>query len=299
VSSTFRGLRDRLRGWVPVWLQNRPGLQVGFSILYTWALVLDVALKWCVEGVYCWWPGYSLGAAPNEVDPSGTMGLVAQSRGLLQGPSESNAAFTARSIGWIDDAEASGSAEILAKQLQAFLTGAGTLGVGVRPTVRVVDRNGNWVIANPDGTITFTSAAWDWDEVSGWVDAVGFQSASTVEGYWSDLWIVIAPDPFARYTGLFADPAWLANAFQGPVAAGGGLGHDVPRVYVDGVLNLIATWKGAHTYVRAVIWAVDTTTFTPGTPTADGTYGNNLKMSGATGGDARAASGRYWIPGNG
>lgn len=298
MSSTFRGLRDRLRGWVPVWLQNRPGLQVGFSILWTWALILDVALKWCVEGVYCWWPGYSLGAAPNEVDPSGTMGLVAQSRDLLQGPNESDEAFAARSLAWIDDAEAKGSAEIMATQLQAFLTGAGSLGAGVKPTVRVVDRNGNWVIANPDGSITFTSAPWDWDEATGWVDGNGYQTPLTVDGYWSDLWIIVAPDPFARYTG-FDDPAWVANAFLGSAGAGGGMGHNVPRVYADGVLSVIAACKGAHTWIRAIIWAGDTTSFTPATPTADGSFGNNSTVSGLTGIPARASSGRYWIPANG
>ena len=145
--STFRGLRDSLRSFVPIWLQNRPALQVGYKILYAWALILDVLLKWAVEGVYCWFPGFSLNAGPNQVDAASTAlpFSSADPRNILQGPGESNESYAARLVAWRQDWEAAGSAEILAQQIQSFLVGAGTLGAGVLPIVRVVDRAGqNW-----------------------------------------------------------------------------------------------------------------------------------------------------------
>ena len=72
-----------------------------------------------------------------------------------------------------------------------------------------------------------------------------------MDGYWSDLWIVVAPDPFPRYSGT-SDPAWLASAGQVGGGAGGGIGHNVPRVYVDGVLA-----DRRHVEGRSRLGAVD------------------------------------------
>jgi hypothetical protein len=67
----------------------------------------------------------------------------------------------------------------------------------------------------------------------------------------SDIWIVLyvtdARWPF--YYRASIDPAFIAAWGAGTL----GTGHQVPREAYQGVMNIIADMKGAHTYVQAVI----------------------------------------------
>jgi hypothetical protein len=286
-----RLLRNALAGMVPPWLANRAGLNTGYKVLYTVALLGDTLIETSWEGLLATFPGVGTLTA---------LDLHAQSRGLLQGPNEPDASFVQRLIAWLVTWEQAGSAEILAQQIQIYMIGQGTLGTGVMPVVRIVDRNGNWVIANSDGTITTTSAPFDWDETLGWVDDVGQNPGATVSEWWSDMWIVIAPPTgsspiYPLYTST-SDPAWLAN-FNGPKTLA--CGHQAPLNVVNGIDTLIATWKGAHVWIRCVIWPGDSTSFSPSTPTADGTFGNFSKNVGGTQVQGRNATARYHIPPNG
>lgn len=283
-----RLLRNAINSVVTNWMANAPGINTAFKYLYTVALLGDCLLEQAWEGF--------LAALPGVGTPTANP-LIAQSRGLLQGPNEPDASFIDRLIAFLVAWEQAGSAEILAQQIQSYLCGQGILGAGVYPIVRVVDRNGNWAIANADQSTTFVSAPWDWDEVTGADDGKMAQPPVVLETWWADMWIVVAPPSgstpiYAYYTGT-SDVHWLANF--GPNAKLGG-GHQVPLSVSNAIIGLIATWKGEHSWFRAVIWATDSTSFSPSTPTADGTYGNWCKNVGGVMTPGRSSSARYWIP---
>jgi hypothetical protein len=284
---SVRGLRDGLKAIVPNWLANRPGLHVGFKFLYSIALMCDVMLEVALEGIRATWPGKGTNTA---------LALVGQGRGILRGENESNSSYATRLRAWLTTWQNAGSAEVLAQQIQAYL--------GNNPVVRVVDRSGNWVTANADGTTTFqVDTAWDWDSVSNPERA----------GWWSDLWITVTPSEWPVYAGGLADPAFVA---AWGTTTGFGLGHEVPRASVDAILNLVHTWKGAHTWLVAIIWILPANgfgpLFVPGnlglTGNPDGRWGNwSYNVSGvqrpirttAPGLTSGSGSVRYWVPSEG
>lgn len=270
----------------PRWLKQPKWMRV----LYSHLKPLDRIMNAMIEGVAATWPGVGTATA---------LPALGQSRGIIQGPNEPNAMYEARLINWINAWNGAGGDDWLALNIQGFLTGAGSLGAGILPTVRVVHRNGQWTIAQPNATITFASSPWNWDGVNGWVDDVGQKPPATTANYWSDTWIVVAPDPFTRYTGT-SDPLWLATAGQVGGGAGGGtgIGHDVSRAYVDGILAICkaTAWRPPHTWLRSIIWAGDTTSFSPAlfVTNPDGNYGNANKNVKGVAVPSRASSARYW-----
>ena len=285
--SQFRGFRDSLRSFVPIWLQDRPAFRNGYKILYVLALLVDVALKFVVEGVYCWYPGYSLGVPPGtQVDASTALPLIGRSRGIIRGQADSDVTFAARLIRWLDDWEAAGSSEILIAQIQAYL--------GNSPAVRIVDRSGFWVSIDSSGNITTATAAWNWDGTSHPGRAV----------WWSDLWIIVYPTewPITGTSLASLVGVWGNNDAATQI----GTGHQVPRGAVDVILGLLDTWKGAHCWCEAILWSYDSTLFVPGAPVSgdpDGTWGAWGKVVGGVLVPARtgATDGRvrYWVPANG
>ena len=277
----FRGLRDALRAFVPIWLQDRPGFRNGYKFLYMAALLGDIAITWMVQAVYAWLPGYSLGVTGLAVDPSSALPLVGQGRAIVRGEIETDASYAARLVTWLTTWEAAGSAEILASQVQAYLANT--------PTVRIVDRAGNWVTIDPSGHITTTSAAWDWDSVSNPERA----------GWWSDLWVIVYPCEWPITGTNLASLVGAWGTYQGV-----GTGHKVPRAQNDAIRAIVAQWKGAHVWVEAIIWSYDATLFVPGAPVSgdpDGTWGNWSKYVGGVQVPARLNDGRvrFWIPNGG
>lgn len=297
------GLRGTLVNIVPNWLSNRLGLNVGFRILWVFAYIFDWVIQYFVEGLQASLPGIGTDTA---------LPLIGQSRGLIQGRVETNASFVRRLIAWLATWTKAGSAIGLATQLQIYL-GGDTL-------VRVVDRAGNFVSVGADGIPNFfLDSSWDWDSLSATPGAFG----------WSDTWIIIYADPpYGTYTSL-ADTDWIAQWGVGdsfiPIPSAGnpytpqsalgasnpgdagfqlGTGHKVPRNERSAILQLIQTWKGAHTYVQAVIWSTDSTLFVPGSlgipGNPDGTwgqwgYGVSLWAPARTQATAGGTV-RYWTP---
>ena len=263
-----RGLRNSLLSLVPNWLSNRPGLNTGFKWLYVMALMGDCMLEAALEGVRASWPGKG---TPDALP------YIAQGRGLVQGETESNTAFEARLIAWRTTWQNAGSDEILALMIQSYL--------GNDPTVTIVNRAGVWVTAAPGGMTSMTTAAWNWDGTSG----TDTYSAAQVAGWWSDIWIIVYPCEWA-----------IEPTTSGTLDAAHGIDHMVtPSPTVDAILGLVRTWKGAHTFVRAIIWTYSATAFTPANPTADGNYGNWYKMVNGVAVQSRNTSARYWEPGGG
>lgn len=269
--TNFRSILARL---VPSWMGNRLGKNVGFKFVWSMFVPLDIAADAVLQGVNDWGPG-SPGATPTALP------LIGQSRGIVRGEAESDESYARRLRAWLDTWEDAGSSQGLALAIQSYLANT--------PTVRIVNRAGFWVSVANDGTITTATAAWNWDTVSN----------PERSGWWADLWIIVYPCewPVADTVGATADPSHDVE----------GMGHLVPPAAVDAILGLVEQWKGAHTWVEAIVWSYDATLFDPadigaaGNP--DGSWAYPCKYvagayvparTGAT--DGRA---RYWQPRNG
>lgn len=276
-----QGWRTTLANVVTNWMSNRPKANVGFRFLWSLILPLDLQMAAIWQAVNNWAPG-SPGATPTALP------YIAQARGRLQGPTEPDDAFAARCRSFIDDWELCGSSQALALEVQAYLCGQGSLGAGVYPVVRVVERNGDTATANADWSVTFGTVSWTWDSLGGWVDDVGYNLPSVVVGWWSELWVVIQ-DPYTHYAS-FSDPAWLAAWNSGEQT----FDSLTPQEVVAGVQSIVDTWKGRHMYVRNISWVTDPTTFAP-----DGYYGNSSFSSGHSSGYARNPAFSYWEPAQG
>jgi len=276
----YSGFRQSLKTLVPKWLQDRPGFRVGFSVLYSFAALLDFVFQQAFEGFSAPWPGYGTPTA---------LPLIGQNRGMIQGETETVAAFSARLISWLVAAENSGSSELLVSEIQAY--------IGNTPTVRVVDRSGNWVSIAPNGAITKVaagSAAWVWD----WDSLSNPERNVPSRPWWSDLWIIITPSEWA-VTGT--NLAALAAIWPQSNGNGVGLGFAITRTAVDAISQIVSYRKGAHTYVEAIIFSFDATLFDPNTVNSgnpNGTWGY-WAYSATRGGTlipTRSASARYMIP---
>lgn len=271
---SVRLLRDSLRSVVPNWLANRPGFQNGFTTLYAVAQLLDVMLENTVQGVRFWMPGYS--TIGNGYDPTSALPYHGRARGILQGEAESDASYGSRLVRWFDTWRDAASSEVLGGEIQAWL--------GNTPMVRIVDRRGFWVTVNTDGTITtgFGTWTWDWDS----------KSNPERSGWWSDLWIIVYPCEWSKTPNLGtrkADPHDTA------------FGHYVDPNAIDAILSLVHTWKGAHSWVVAIVWSYDSALFDPAVPhptgNPDGWWGKWGKDDGSGNRiSARNNSCRYWTP---
>ena len=247
-------LRATLATYVPTWLANVPGLRQLYACVWTVALLGDCLREIGWEGQLAAYPGVGTPTA---------LPYIGASRGLVQGPNETDVAFGLRARQWLSAVAEMGNAEGLVTQVQTYLVGQGSLGAGVYPVVVFVDRNGDTTTANADQSITFGSVSWDWDDLGGWVDGVGFNNTATVSGWWSDGWLLIE-DPYTHYTG-FADANWLAAWNSGDQT----IDSLTPQSVVSAIEAIVDTWKGAHTYVRCIVWTAPSTSFSP-----TGFYGN-------------------------
>lgn len=263
-----RGFRDSIRSFTPKWLQNRPGLNVGYKVLYALCAILDIMVEVTLQGLQSWLPGVGTPTA---------LPLIGQSRGIIRGEAEADAQYSARLHAWLDTWANAGSSETMAQQIQAFL--------GNTPMVRIVTRSGFWVTLASNGTFSTTTAPWNWDGVSNPERA----------GWWSDLWIIIYPTEWAV--------AGTIGATADPIHDVEGVGHLVPRAAVDGILAIADQWKAAHTWIEAIVWSYDATLFDPASPVfgdPDGTWGNWALTDGSGAmNPARNASARYWVPSRG
>jgi hypothetical protein len=266
---SVKGFRDSFRSYIPNWLSNRPGKNVGYRLLWSLIAPLDKMMQALDEGAQAPWPGVGTPTA---------LPYIGRSRGILRGESESDDSFTARLQNWLDTWKNAASDVVLAGQIQAYL--------GNTPMVRIVDRSGRWTTLAADGTVTTSSATWDWDS----------HSNPERADFWSELWVIVYPPEWA-ITGT--DLSALVGVWG--AGTGVGTGHAVPRTAVDAILSLVGLWKGAHTYVRAIIWSYDAALFDPANPGSlpDGWWGQWSKDVAGHRRPSRSSSARYWVPRNG
>jgi hypothetical protein len=115
---------------------------------------------------------------------------------------------------------------------------------------------------------------------------VGVAPAFT-RAFWSDFWVVIYPSTYPQGTSIT------------PLT-----GQIVPATSRNAILAILAQYKGAHTWCRAIIWSYNATLFDPANPSAagnpDGTWGNESKIVAGSQVPARnIVDARYWIPNDG
>jgi hypothetical protein len=258
-------LRDAFAAYVPLWLSDRVGRNVGFRVIWTFAAACDANLEVLVRGIQAAWPGVG--------DPS-ALGAVGASRGIVRGLGDTNATYATRLLGWLGQHSLRGSSRELARQVQAYLPH--------RPLVRVITRWGWWTSIDSAGVITTTTAAWDWDSVS------NPERNTAAAPWWSDLFVVIYPDPYAKQASLGS----------GLVAGGTneGFGHKCPIEQYDALAAILAEWKAGHSRVRAVIWSPDPTYFVPGgVNVPNGRWGQwSMDVAGVREVSSRFSDCRFW-----
>lgn len=239
-------IRDLVREMVPWWLSDRhhsSGKTVGFRIVWTLVASLDDYLDWLLAGLQASWPG---------VWNSSALPLIGRSRAILRGEADTNDEYVAKLRAWLEKHAQAGSMRQLAIELHEYLAD--------HPRVRIINRGGRRVTVAADGSITTDDITWDWDSVS------HPERAS----WWSDMWIIVDPDPWA-YEGT-----WGSGGTWGDEGSELGFGHAAPPETVDAVKGLIAQWKAAHSRVRALIWTTDPDLFDPSDPDTmpDGEWGS-------------------------
>jgi hypothetical protein len=229
---SIRKFRDSFHEHVPAWLQNVPGLDVGYRLLWSLVAPLDALFETAFQGVLSGRPGYNPTA----------FGLIGRSRGIVRGADDTDDEYAARLRAWLDTWRQAGRAECLARQLHEVLPG--------RPRVRIVSRLGTWVTVSALGVASWLEGvSLNWDSLS------HPERTSDVASWWSEMWIIIE-DPWDYSGATIGDAGLLSGRTTG-------LGHLCRQEDVDLVKGLILQWKSAHTYVRAVIWSKDPTDFDP------------------------------------
>lgn len=262
---SVKGFRDGLIHYLPAWLSPRPGKINGYAFVWCMIAPLDALIEVTLQGVRA--------KFPQLADPS-ALPLIGRSRGIPQGIGEPNSVYATRLLTWLDDWTRSGSEAIGLRMLQSYL--------GNHPTVRFITRAGRYTSIAPDGTVTATSAAWDWDSAS---------SPSRADR-WADMWIVVYPTQWAV--------AGTVGATQDLIFDGDAVGHAVSGAQAGDILSIVRDWVGAHIRVEAIVWSYDSSLFDPSSPSApgnpDGTWGDWARTVGGAMVPARNPNCRYWIP---
>jgi hypothetical protein len=261
------------------WLANKPQGNVGFSTMWAGALVLDSILETARQGLIAPWPGYGTPTA---------LSMIGQMRQVVQGIGESQSAYAARLRAWLDTATNWGSDTDLAQAIQSYLQ--------TDQRIRIVDRSGNWTTLNSDGSVSFTTGtSLNWDSISN-----PWRSTN-----WSDIWVIIYDVPVTAFPLYNAAPGFAQWVWGQP---GGVLnpnssrwGHKATNANVAAISQLVKLHRGAHTFLRSIIWSYDATLFDPNNLLSlpDGTWGNWSKTVNGVRVQSRSTSARYWDPSNG
>jgi hypothetical protein len=221
------GLRSILPKIIPNWLANRIGKNAGFRFLWVMACTIDFFIQAMLEGFRAPLPG---------VGTSTALATIGQSRGLLQGISETADAFIVRLQNWIAIAKTQGSQMGIVTQMHAYLG----LSAG---TISVINRAGVWTVINIVGTVTRGSyPLWDWDSIS-----TPYRS-----GYWSDEWVITAGQPWNFRGAHYGDGLTFGRDTLGVT-------HLVDRLAYSGALSVLNQFKAAHSNVRSIIFGGDFT----------------------------------------
>jgi len=205
-----------------------------------------------------------------EYCPSDALPYLGRDRAIRRGRGESDAAYGARLVRYLDDHLTQGNPYALMDQLYAYLQTSGV-------TLRTVDRRGNWYERAADGSrsVTLDQGNWDWD---------GGASTS-----WSRFWVIIFVDqgPWTlRWTHTAGGSGTATDGTTSATAA-----------EVAAVKSIIAEWKPAGTRCEWIIVCEDDPSTKFGPTTGDdpgGTWGD-WSDGAASARPVRDSSARYWV----
>jgi hypothetical protein len=241
------GFRHALAKYTPKWLSNRPGLQNAWKTLWAIALVCDGLYAIVLQGLYAAFPNLGTTTA---------LPLIGQSRGIVQGPFESNLSFAARIAAWRSMWWSLGSDEVLCQQVQAY-----TQSSSAKPTVRVVTRgwngsgpNWHWTSLSPSGVFTYVTGVplpWDTNSNPTWSEGPS--------PFFSDLWIIIDGFTWAAETRSLATLSAAYGSLAAWAASNTSIGLLMAPDYGRALAGIVAQCVPPHANVRSLI-----ITMTPG-----------------------------------
>lgn len=233
-ATSFRLIRKAL---APRWLTEGDGGLVGYSL----DLVKDAFVRRLELGHLARFP--LLGGVTAPPDALDVMG---RDRRVVPAISETDAAFAARLITWLDDRRTAGNPFTLMARLAEY--------TGPLPSFRTVDVRGNWYSRAADGTETalVQQGNWDWD--------------GDGPARWARFWVIVYPN------GLWAE----TPQEYGDGSTWGEEGHvygvTTPAEHVQTMRFLVRDWKPAHARCVNIIAAFDPASFDPASPEPDGTW---------------------------
>lgn len=255
--------RDMAVSIAPPWLRG----PVGSRLLTAMATPLDAAADWTFQGVKARYP---LVGTPTA------LAAVGRDRGIRRGPAETNQAFAARLVRWLEDWKTAGSAWTLLDQLAGYFAPA-------PPLMRVVWSTGTsavWCSRAPSGArsrVVATPSNWEWD---------GLVKRSRC-------FVIIYN---AAGTPYGTGGTWGTGS---RTWGSGTVGTSALQADVMGVFGVVADWSAAHVLTPWVIHAFDPTSFAPtaapgsaGMP--DGTWGAWHKVVAGVAVPSRLTTARYW-----
>lgn len=257
--------RNGLRGILPRWLSDRPetGLNVGFRFLWSIVLVVDENIEAALQAARARMPGLGTPTA---------LPYIGRDRDIPRGFAESDAAYSARLIPWLDVAKQRGNARVMLDQLAGYLSG-----YAVR--MRIVTDKGVWYTRETDGTFRRErplTGAWDWD---GDIEAQ------------SRFWVILYP-PVDLWVD---DDVWGDDATSW--GDGGTWGTTATPDQVEGVRAIVRRFMPPHAQCPWIIVSFDDDAFDPAHPFGapvlpDGEWGHWGKDDVRQ--PARFDGARYW-----
>ena len=248
----------------PSWLTSGEGELVWYSL----GVMMDAFAERARQGLLARFPEYA---------PADALPLMSRDRRIIRGRNESDEAFAARVLTWLDDHRTRGNPFALMRQIRAYC--------GVPMRTRTVDCRGNWYTIEADGTtsVALQRGNWDWDGEG--------------DARWSRFWVVLYP-PSTLWT---AGPNWGDVDLWGGAWGTDGYtwGTTATPDDVASVRAIVRDWKPAGTRCERIIIAFDDTKFDPTSsgvpPMPDGTWGTNAKLVGGVWVSTREPSARYWV----
>lgn len=267
--------RSSVNGALPTHLSNRgPKLSSGWKRMWVIASQIDLILEACFQGLYARMPGLGTETA---------LPFIGRDRMLRRGPTETTEGYALRLTKWLDYWRTAGNALATLLALRYYL-----------PTpvlVRMYLRSGFCWTLELDGSLSWVrDTAWDWDSISNPERATGHQT---------DVWIIINPPNYGVCGpwGAADGDVWGGPSTTGPGV--GCFGLDIPADTLNVLRDILIQIKGAHCYVRCVVFSDDVNKFDPENDLSqpDGYWGRWGRDDGS--GNliaARDTDCRYWEP---
>lgn len=244
--------RELFLGLVPSWLRDGDGAR----LLYSIGLLFDGFAERM---------RLSQEASDPSTAPSDALPYIGRDRRIVRGRNESNAAYAARLVRYLDDHRTQGNPYALMDQLYAYLQTECV-------TLRTVDRRGNWYERALDGTrtCTITGTEWEWDDLD--------------LSHWARFWVIIFSD----------EGPW--DIEWDPTGSGGAVTTTASHEEVTTVREIIRAWKPAGTRCEWIIVCFASPELTLGPATGDHPAGDwGAWCSGTPLRPVRESTARYWV----